>query len=347
MATTGANEIPFLGEWSQLRRERSELRDRLAKLEHEQGRFSDSVLARVRVDYERRIHDLELRSTDLADRANREVASLTVAVDQQEAEARACRLGLEEFELRETLGETLDEESARRAAAGRAELARLEDDLRAMRELLERVRAIAEGRTGSSSQVLRPAFTLPVATPAGREPSAHPSGQAAVHRLPPPLPFPAPQAVPVQLPPLPPLTGALPVQPALQIPSTPPLPPTIISPPLPPTIISPPRPAARTTPASVAAVPRLVPIESADSSDHFALRPKTTVGRTAECDLRLPVGTVSRRHAEVEWTEEGWRIRDLQSENGTWVNSERAFDRLLVDGDRIQFGTVCLVFKLS
>jgi hypothetical protein len=315
MTTSGSIELPFLGEWSVLRRERRELRERLAKLEYEQGRFSESVLARVRIDYERKIHDLEARAADLADRARREVAALTVAVGQQEEEVRACQLALEEFELREKLGERLDAASASRAAAGRAELVRHEDDLRAMRELLERVRAIAEGRTGNAT-----GGALPMVT--GRlEPAPAPPAVAAVQPLPesafPPPPPPPPPQRADGLPPLPPTIDR----------SYPPYSPT-----------------ARIT---VIAVPRLVPVETADSTDHFALRPKTIVGRTAECDLRLPVGTVSRRHAELEWTEEGWRVRDLQSENGTWVNGERAFDRLLVDGDRVQFGTVCLYFKTS
>jgi hypothetical protein len=322
MANSEPIEIPFLGEWSQLRRERRELRERLAKLEYEQGRFSDSVLARVRIDYERRIHDLETRSIDLADRARQEVSSLTGAVAQQETEVRACQLGLEEFELREKLGEQLDPESARRAGDGRAELARLEDDLKAMRELLERVKAIAEGRTGSSPIGAAPAPTGVVA-------QSQP-GYAKV--LPLPLPPPAPTAPP---PPPPQLPGTAPHSEKLS--PLPAMPPVESSFP----------PYSRTAAHASTAIPRLVPVESADSSDHFALRPRTIVGRTAECDLRLPVGTVSRRHAEIEFSEEGWRIHDLQSENGTWVNGDRAYDRLLIDGDRLQFGTVCLVFKTS
>jgi hypothetical protein len=319
MATSDPIEIPFLGEWSQLRRERRELRERLARLEYEQGRFSDSVLARVRIDYERRIHDLEARSVDLADRARQEMTSLSAAVEQQESEVRVCRLGLEEFELREKLGERLDEASALQAAEGRAELARLEDDLRAMRELLERVKAIAEGRTGSSPIGPAPGPTGAVPTPPGY-------GKV--------LPLPLPQAPP----PLPPPRVEPPEAAAAHEALSP-------LPPMPPVESSYP-PYSRTS-AFSPAIPRLVPVESADSADHFALKPRTIIGRTAECDLRLPVGTVSRRHAELEWSEEGWRIHDLQSENGTWVNGDRAYDRLLIDGDRLQFGTVCLVFKTT
>ena len=327
VASSGSIQIPFLGEWGQLRRERRELRERLAKLEYEQGRFSESVLARVRVDYERKIHDLEARSADLAERAQREVDSLTAALAHQESEVLAARVGLEEYELREKIGEQLDDESMRRAAAGRKQLTHLEDDLRAMRELLTRVRAIAEGRTGSGVSGVMPAMTGPIPATAPRPATGTFSTPAAA--LP---PLPPARA----LPPTPPVASQAPVAPQPEL-----------LPPLPPPVDPSYPPYSRTEMISVIAVPRLIPVDTSDSADHFALRPKTVVGRTAECDLRLPVGTVSRRHAELEWTEEGWRIHDLQSENGTWVNGERAFDRLLVDGDRLQFGTVCLVFKTT
>jgi pSer/pThr/pTyr-binding forkhead associated (FHA) protein len=71
------------------------------------------------------------------------------------------------------------------------------------------------------------------------------------------------------------------------------------------------------------------------------------VGRTPESGLRLPVGTVSRRHAELEPTPAGWVVRDLHSENGTWVNGERIWEKLLADGDRVQFGSVALIFRLD
>ncbi len=283
-------EIPFLGEWNDLRRERRELRERMARLEYEEGKFSDAVLARVRLDYERRLLELESQLEDLTARAQNENNTLTTAVAQQESEVRECRLGLEEFELRERVGERLDDESARRASERRAELAGLEDDLKAMVELRDRVQAIVEGHTGEFATVVPPPIEALVASP---------------------------PELPELLPPIPPPTPIF-------LPSL-----------------------TRTSPIVIPQMPRLVPVESVDGADHFALLPLTVVGRVAESDLRLPVGTVSRRHAEIEWTGESWRLRDLHSENGTWVNGDRVFERLLADGDQIQFGTVQLVFRSS
>src|SRR5581483_10959631 len=47
------------------------------------------------------------------------------------------------------------------------------------------------------------------------------------------------------------------------------------------------------------------------------------IGRGAECHVRVDQPLVSRRHAQVMATPDGWAVRDLESMNGTWVNGER------------------------
>jgi general secretion pathway protein A len=71
------------------------------------------------------------------------------------------------------------------------------------------------------------------------------------------------------------------------------------------------------------------------------LRPgKTVVGRVADCDLMLNDAGTSRRHAELDCTQEGrLALRDLGTTNGTWVNGRRVQARELTDGDRVQFGS--------
>ena len=63
-----------------------------------------------------------------------------------------------------------------------------------------------------------------------------------------------------------------------------------------------------------------------------------TAGREPESDLFLDDVTVSRRHAELRRTPEGWRIRDTESLNGTYVNRRRVEDQLLAPGDEVQIG---------
>jgi serine phosphatase RsbU (regulator of sigma subunit) len=58
------------------------------------------------------------------------------------------------------------------------------------------------------------------------------------------------------------------------------------------------------------------------------------VGRSRECDLVLPDVLLSRRHAEFAQAPSGWRVRDLDSMNGTRLNDERfQGERPLTDGD--------------
>jgi adenylate cyclase len=64
------------------------------------------------------------------------------------------------------------------------------------------------------------------------------------------------------------------------------------------------------------------------------------VGRSAACDLPVQDPTVSRRHAELEETSAGVRVRDLGSTNGTYLDGVRVIDALATPGSRVAFGKV-------
>jgi pSer/pThr/pTyr-binding forkhead associated (FHA) protein len=63
-----------------------------------------------------------------------------------------------------------------------------------------------------------------------------------------------------------------------------------------------------------------------------------TVGRGPESSIFLDDVTVSRKHAEIERGERGYRIRDAGSLNGTYVNRVRVDAVDLRNGDEIQVG---------
>jgi pSer/pThr/pTyr-binding forkhead associated (FHA) protein len=63
-----------------------------------------------------------------------------------------------------------------------------------------------------------------------------------------------------------------------------------------------------------------------------------TVGRSPESNIFLDDVTVSRKHAEIERAERGYRIRDVGSLNGTYVNRVRVDAVDLRNGDEIQVG---------
>jgi pSer/pThr/pTyr-binding forkhead associated (FHA) protein len=53
---------------------------------------------------------------------------------------------------------------------------------------------------------------------------------------------------------------------------------------------------------------------------------------------------VSRRHAEVRKTADGYEVADVGSLNGTYLNRERVESSPLHDGDELQIGTFKLLF---
>jgi FHA domain/zinc-ribbon domain len=71
---------------------------------------------------------------------------------------------------------------------------------------------------------------------------------------------------------------------------------------------------------------------------------RTTIGRSPDCGVFLDDVTVSRRHATLLNRDGQWRIEDLGSLNGTFVNRRRVDAAALEDGDEIQIGKYRLTF---
>jgi len=72
---------------------------------------------------------------------------------------------------------------------------------------------------------------------------------------------------------------------------------------------------------------------------------QVVMGRGQACDLPLPFGEASRRHAAVKAGGDRYILVDLGSTNGTFVNGEPvAGEHELVPGDRIQVGDAIVIF---
>ncbi|HVQ30838.1 MAG TPA: adenylate/guanylate cyclase domain-containing protein [Vicinamibacteria bacterium] len=72
---------------------------------------------------------------------------------------------------------------------------------------------------------------------------------------------------------------------------------------------------------------------------------EVTIGRSPDCQIVLKDFGISRTHAKLTADEEGVRIQDLKSKNGTQVNGVPVVEAPLKDGDRILLGKFQLAFS--
>jgi hypothetical protein len=66
-------------------------------------------------------------------------------------------------------------------------------------------------------------------------------------------------------------------------------------------------------------------------------KPVMVIGREIDSDIQIDDRQVSRRHAEITQTLEGYTIRDMGSKNGTFLNGEPVSQkpRLIRNGDEV------------
>jgi signal transduction histidine kinase len=92
----------------------------------------------------------------------------------------------------------------------------------------------------------------------------------------------------------------------------------------------------------------LIVIKGTDEGRQFALSLDVMpAGRDSSSKVRLTDTEVSRRHAEFLRTTDGYRVRDVGSANGTFVNNQSVRDVLLQPGDHVQIGQTVLVYSLD
>src|SRR5258708_18913301 len=65
---------------------------------------------------------------------------------------------------------------------------------------------------------------------------------------------------------------------------------------------------------------------------------EVVIGRSPDCQIVLKDFGISRTHARITVDEDGVRITDLKSKNGTQVNGVPVVEAPLKDGDRILLG---------
>src|SRR5258707_2870154 len=72
---------------------------------------------------------------------------------------------------------------------------------------------------------------------------------------------------------------------------------------------------------------------------------EVVIGRSPDCQIVLKDFGISRTHARITVDEDGVRIADLKSKNGTQVNGVPVVEAPIKDGDRILLGKFQLAFS--
>ena len=84
------------------------------------------------------------------------------------------------------------------------------------------------------------------------------------------------------------------------------------------------------------------------SFDFQLTRAEIRIGRAGDrSDLVLDDGQVSRAHALIKRTANGYALVDLDSANGTWVNDQRVKEKPLSNGDKFTISKYNFEFKLG
>ena len=88
-------------------------------------------------------------------------------------------------------------------------------------------------------------------------------------------------------------------------------------------------------------------IQSDSGEENYSLEsPSVTLGRGLECDVRLKDIKSSRRHCQVVRVAQGYKLVDLGSGNGTYINGVlMTGEHQLHHGDSIQIGECVILFK--
>ena len=73
----------------------------------------------------------------------------------------------------------------------------------------------------------------------------------------------------------------------------------------------------------------------------------TVLGRSHDCELRIPLKVVSRKHCQLSPNKESVKIQDLDSRIGTFLNGKRINAATVKAGDYIKIGPVTFSLQID
>lgn len=306
--------------------EQDQLKGLVARAEETKAKVPEAVYRRVRKDYDGRLEALEARARPLRDKAREEQGRLRPLHERLRQALEDARLDVEELKFRREVGELKEEEFASRRSALDEALAQKDRDFQEADALAQRFVSVVGALASPAAAAVEPeAPTAPrMKAPAVAPPS-------------PPGPGPVAATAPAGGP------GAQGDETLFAKP-TPPPPPTAEIP-LPRTAEIPiPKEAAVGGSTVVMTFATLVATEG-NPPQEYRLGPRTSIGRVPDNEICVPTPSISRKHAVIALTPDGYVLTDLESGNGTFVNEQRIKMSKLKDGDRIRLGNRDFVFR--
>jgi pSer/pThr/pTyr-binding forkhead associated (FHA) protein len=105
-------------------------------------------------------------------------------------------------------------------------------------------------------------------------------------------------------------------------------------------------PGTAATPSRAASVSNGAAYLAGTNGDQFVIRPgaKARIGRALDNEIVVTDASVSRHHAAIESVNGGYRLRDLESQNGTYVGGARISEASLRNGDAVRIGDAVFTF---
>jgi predicted component of type VI protein secretion system len=293
------------------------------------------VYSRIVADYSARVSGIEEQVSEVRQRVREDLRRLEALYERARDGVDQARVELQESEFRREIGEFTREEFLQRQEAAKRTIAEREKEFEIVKALRLRYLELLPGEPAAPGPV---GSAPPPAPPPAAAPAEPRAAEWTVRRV----PTPATERAE---------TEAAPAIPAAQpVPSDE----AVTSLFTPPPSTGGPQEQTQAPSAEDAEAFATVAISSAlliedragQPGAHHRLGVLTTIGRTPDNQVVVPVREVSRRHAEIVLTESGYVVKDLGSPNGTFVNGERITEHRLQDEDRIAMGGQVFVFTV-
>ena len=92
-------------------------------------------------------------------------------------------------------------------------------------------------------------------------------------------------------------------------------------------------------------MPGVLTVRESGAERRVVFDARAIVGRDSDCNVVLQSRSVSRKHAVLERTANGWTARDLGSANGLYVDGRRISEAPIASGAALRFGDIEATFE--